>query len=501
MYSTDDEVGTKRKLSTLNRILANEGYDVSELWANIDDVIIKTVLSALPMLKHNYNASFPAHDMIQACFELLGMDILIDSKMRPFVLEVNHSPSFHTNEQVDKEVKEVLIRDTFVILNLTQDIKKKVLEEDRRRIRDRLLQRIKESKEAKNNATINKDKERNGGGGGSGEKDKDSKEEDESESEIYLDKNHSWGQQIAWEDTHLGGFRRIMPCPNDRNRYQKFYVQQNQLSVYSETAASKRREECAKQQRIELEEKLRHNQAILKHFRYAKNLGEGGEDVIRKKKAKKNKRNYYKPDDIGEHDERERITSMAQREYLVKSVGLLQAIYVNFHRCSLLTESDRRKYKELFSKIIANDATTSLPVLSAMQSKVKYIKGPATINMPTNLGILIENDASTTTTSASAANHHVTITTNFNNIHHHSQSNNGQQQSNEHLLPSTTTAATAMGTANANSWMSCSEVPRQVLPLIPSAKNSNKAQLARQVTNVIKRHNFDARQQITDKII
>lgn len=313
MYSTDDEVGTKRKLSTLNRILANEGYDVSELWANIDDVIIKTVLSALPMLKHNYSASFPSHDMIQACFELLGMDILIDSKMRPFVLEVNHSPSFHTNEQVDKEVKEALIRDTFVILNLTQDIKKKVLEEDRRRIRDRLLQRIKESKEAKINATINKDK--------------DSKDDEESESEIYLDKNHSWGQQIAWEDTHLGGFRRIMPCPNDRNRYQKFYVQQNQLSVYSETAASKRREECAKQQRIELEEKLRHNQAILKHFRFAKNnLGEGGEDVIKKKKSKKNKRNYYKPDDIGEHDERERVTSMAQREYLVKSVGLLQVV-------------------------------------------------------------------------------------------------------------------------------------------------------------------------------
>lgn len=149
--------------------------------------------------------------------------------------------------------------------------------------------------------------------------------EDESESEIYLDKNHNWAQQIAWEDTHLGGFRRIMPCPNDFDRYQKFYVAQNQLSVYSETAASKRREECAKQQRIDLEEKLKHNQAILKHFRYTKNLGEGGED-IKKKKTKKNKRNYYKPDDIGEHDERERCTSMAQREYLVKSVGLLQSV-------------------------------------------------------------------------------------------------------------------------------------------------------------------------------
>lgn len=184
-------------------------------------------------------------------------------------------------------------------------------------------------------------------------------DDDDSQSEIYLDKQHNWDQQVAWEDTHLGGFRRIMPC-HDKNRYQKFHVQQNQLSVYSETAASKRREECAKQQRIELEEKFKHNQHILKQFRFGKNLT-GEDDVVRKKKAKKNKRNYYKPDEIGESDERERVTSMSQREYLVKSCGLLQMvndflasflefqklsclpqIYVNFHRGQLLTESDKR---------------------------------------------------------------------------------------------------------------------------------------------------------------
>lgn len=168
------------------------------------------------------------------------------------------------------------------------------------------MQRIKDTKDSNNNSTTNRE------------------DDDDSQSEIYLDKQHNWSQQIAWEDTHLGGFRRIMPCPNDQNRYQKFHVQQNQLSVYSETAASKRREECAKQQRIELEEKFKHNQHILKQFRSNKNVGE--DEVVKKKKTKKNKRNYYKPDDIGETDERDRATSLSQREYIVKSSGLLQAV-------------------------------------------------------------------------------------------------------------------------------------------------------------------------------
>lgn len=55
---------------------------------------------------------------------------------------MNHSPSFHTDAQLDKEVKEGLLMDTFDILNLQQYDKKKIIEEDRKRIRERLLQGI-----------------------------------------------------------------------------------------------------------------------------------------------------------------------------------------------------------------------------------------------------------------------------------------------------------------------------------------------------------------------
>lgn len=135
------------------------------------------------------------------------------------------------------------------MLNLSYDIRKKVMDEDRRRIRDRLLQRIKDPPKE------NKDSNNN---------DEPSNKANETE---YLDKHNNWEQQIKWEESHLGGFRRVMPAPNDKNKYNQFQFQQNQLSVYSETAASKRREECSKQQRIELEEKYKSNQQLLLHFR------------------------------------------------------------------------------------------------------------------------------------------------------------------------------------------------------------------------------------------
>lgn len=41
---------------------------------------------------------------------------------------------------------------------------------------------------------------------------------------------------------------------------------------------------------------------------------------------KKPKRNFFKPDDISDCEERDRVTSMQQREYLLKTVGLLQTV-------------------------------------------------------------------------------------------------------------------------------------------------------------------------------
>ncbi|PAA81475.1 hypothetical protein BOX15_Mlig027012g1 [Macrostomum lignano] len=137
----DEEGGTKRRLTTINRWLESNGYDLQKIWADIDDAIIKTVLSAHSVLKHNYRTCFPTHMRGSACFEILGFDVILDRRMKPFVLEVNHSPSFATDSRLDREIKEALITDTFGLINLGAVDRRKILEEERRRVRDRLTQR------------------------------------------------------------------------------------------------------------------------------------------------------------------------------------------------------------------------------------------------------------------------------------------------------------------------------------------------------------------------
>ncbi|NXK68719.1 TTL13 polyglutamylase, partial [Sylvietta virens] len=139
-FVEDDTVGSKRKLSTLNAWMAEHSYDTAKLWADIDDIVIKTLISAHPVLKHHYQSCFSNYITGCACFEILGFDILLDRRLKPWLLEVNHSPSFNTDSQLDHEVKDALLCDTFNLINVHACDRRKVLEEEKRRVKERLLQ-------------------------------------------------------------------------------------------------------------------------------------------------------------------------------------------------------------------------------------------------------------------------------------------------------------------------------------------------------------------------
>ena len=86
----------------------------------IKDIIVKTLLIGLPHLDHNYKTCCTKLSTRQ-CFQILGFDVMLDKKLKPWLLEVNESPSFNDDTEVDKEVKSGLIEDCFRLLDVKKN--------------------------------------------------------------------------------------------------------------------------------------------------------------------------------------------------------------------------------------------------------------------------------------------------------------------------------------------------------------------------------------------
>ncbi|XP_064620214.1 tubulin polyglutamylase ttll6-like [Lineus longissimus] len=342
-FVRDDEAGSKRRITTINRWWKENGYNVDKIWADVDDVIIKTLISAHPILKHNYRTCFPNHVRGSACFEILGFDVMFDKKLKPYVVEVNHSPSFHTDAKLDKEIKEALLWDTLNVVNFGAVDKKKCIEEERRKIKDRLF------------ARQNK---------------KETKEDLDKEAAKFME------YQESYEDAHMGNLRRIYPAEGTE-KYDKYF--QHSGSLFQETAAFKARSEAARLQREEIIKKQEKLECMLKGKKRdglrpespggrrrrsrvpSKPLNQmrrlsgsraelGQADTLTRLGTlhyafnpsfqlcqSKDNMSYeepvdtLKPMEILEEEELERISSLLQRDNLVRGLGIVEHVYRLLH--------------------------------------------------------------------------------------------------------------------------------------------------------------------------
>jgi tubulin polyglutamylase TTLL4 len=81
----------------------------------VKDVMVKTLISVEP---HIYNTTYRSTKHRNICFELFGFDILLDAKLKPWLLEVNISPSLSSSSPLDKKIKTVLICDTLNLVGV-----------------------------------------------------------------------------------------------------------------------------------------------------------------------------------------------------------------------------------------------------------------------------------------------------------------------------------------------------------------------------------------------
>ncbi|XP_036169556.1 tubulin polyglutamylase TTLL5 isoform X5 [Myotis myotis] len=108
-----EDYGNKWSMSAMLRYLKQEGRDTTALMAHVEDLIIKTVISAELAIATACKTFVPHRS---SCFELYGFDVLIDSTLKPWLLEVNLSPSLACDAPLDLKIKASMISDMFTVV-------------------------------------------------------------------------------------------------------------------------------------------------------------------------------------------------------------------------------------------------------------------------------------------------------------------------------------------------------------------------------------------------
>eukprot|EP00051_Salpingoeca_urceolata_P010484 m.128176 g.128176 ORF g.128176 m.128176 type:complete len:868 (-) comp16729_c0_seq1:43-2646(-) len=91
--------GSKRTISSVIARLEADGHDMSNFWDSIDDIVCKTMLSLAPLAASNMEQTFAGMKRQDwpHCFQVLGFDIIFDSEMKPYLLEINANPSLRVD--------------------------------------------------------------------------------------------------------------------------------------------------------------------------------------------------------------------------------------------------------------------------------------------------------------------------------------------------------------------------------------------------------------------
>ena len=107
--ANDDQYGNKWSLKALRAKYKELGIDAEAVFKRIKDIIVKTLIVGQPYMSHIYRSCQPDDYDNSMCFQILGFDIMIDRNFKPWLIEVNQSPSFATDSPLDYEVKKQVL--------------------------------------------------------------------------------------------------------------------------------------------------------------------------------------------------------------------------------------------------------------------------------------------------------------------------------------------------------------------------------------------------------
>ncbi|TGZ63110.1 hypothetical protein CRM22_007090 [Opisthorchis felineus] len=107
--------GHKWSLRALWVYFRSQGIAPAPVWSSIKDLVVKTAISteaAFNTAMHSYcNHSYSVN-------EVFGFDIFLDEDLKPWLLEVNVSPSMHSDSPLDAKIKGNMVKDMLNIAGL-----------------------------------------------------------------------------------------------------------------------------------------------------------------------------------------------------------------------------------------------------------------------------------------------------------------------------------------------------------------------------------------------
>ncbi|CAI9545607.1 unnamed protein product, partial [Staurois parvus] len=141
------------------------------------------------------------------CFEVLGFDIILDRKLKPWLLEINRAPSFGTDQKIDYDVKKGVLLNALKLLNIRASDKKKNL--------------AKQKAEAQKRLYGQGSMKRLSPGSSDWEKQRHTLERRKEELKERLAQVRKQISKEEYENRHMGNYRRIYP-PEDKLLLEKY---------------------------------------------------------------------------------------------------------------------------------------------------------------------------------------------------------------------------------------------------------------------------------------
>ena len=92
-------------MQTVLEQIASLGHDTDAIWGDIQKLCLRTVAATAPHLWQTYHSTVLNEEGPSMAFQIIGIDVMLDHQLRPFLLETNNGPSFNMDADIDRDIK------------------------------------------------------------------------------------------------------------------------------------------------------------------------------------------------------------------------------------------------------------------------------------------------------------------------------------------------------------------------------------------------------------